>query len=193
LLPNDKVLSIWNGDDNPNMLGTNEIYDPASGLWTPAPRVPVALGHSEIGPAVALPNGKVLATGATGHNALYDPESNAWSTVPDFPKLANGLQEGAPDDEAVVLPNGNVLVITSVFTCSTQNCTFMGPAAWYEYKIDSNTWEKITDDPIVPSSSNIANGTQVLMLPNGQVMVTGEGRIAFYTSSGWLIQAGRHR
>jgi hypothetical protein len=122
--------------------------------------------------------------GDTGHNALYNPNMNSWSLVPDFPKLNNGLQEAAADNEAAVLPNGNVLVITSVFTCSTQNCYWMAPARWFEYDVASNSWLSVPDDPAIPSSSNIANGVQLVDLPNGQVMVTGAGHVEFYTSAG---------
>ena len=183
LMANDKVLNVWNGDDNISMLGTAESYDPASGLWTKTTNAPVATGHGEIGPAISLPNGKVLQMGATGKNVLYDPATNSWTSVPDFPKLSNGLQLTASDDESVVLPNGNVLVITSVFTCSTQNCWWMGPAKWFEYSVSTNAWLSVPDDPIISSAANIANGVQVLSLPNGQVMMSGEGHIAFYNSS----------
>jgi hypothetical protein len=182
LLANDKVLNVWNGDDNPQMLGMAETFDPSTGLWTLTSKAPVSTGHGEIGPAISLPNGKVLQMGATGKNELFDPANNTWTLVPDFPKLKNGLQLAAADNESVVLPSGNVLVITSVFTCSTENCYWMGPARWFEYDIASNSWSSVNDDPIISSASNIANGVQVLSLPNGQVMMSGEGRIAFYTS-----------
>jgi hypothetical protein len=182
LLANDKVLSICNCDDANS--GIAEAYDPATGLWVQTARSQVALGHGEIGPAITIPNGKVLAMGATGHNALYDPAIDAWTPVPDFPQLKNGLQEAAADNEAVVLPTGNVLVITSVFTCSTNNCFWMAPARWFEYDVQSNTWLSVVDDPGIPSSSNIANGVQTVALPNGQVMVTGAGQIEFYAYSG---------
>ena len=81
LLPNDKVLSVWNGDDNPGMLGMAETWDPVTGLWTQTARAPISMGHGEIGPALTLPNGKVLGMGATGKNALYDPATNTWSAV----------------------------------------------------------------------------------------------------------------
>ena len=180
LLSNDKVLIV--GTD----WGTKstELYDPATGSWTSSGDTVDALSRSEIGPALTLPNGKVLAMGATGHNGLYDPITNKWSSVPDFPKLKNGLQPLAADNPAAVLPNGNVLVQTSVFVCSTENCIWMAPAIWYEYDINSNTWELVSDDPLVPSSSATANGTNALVLPNGQVLVATEGNIEVYSSTG---------
>ena len=184
LLSNDKLLNIWNGNDSPELVGYAEIFDPKSGLWTPAARIGYDLGHSEIGPALTLPNGKVLAMGATGRNALYDPILDSWTSVPDFPKLKNGLHPVAADNPAAVLPNGNVLVQTSVFTCSTQNCYWMGPALWYEYDINSNVWVSVPDDKAVPAASHLANGTNMLVLPNGQVMFTTNGALELYTSKG---------
>ena len=184
LLPNDKVLNIWNGNDSADLAGYAEIFDPISGLWAPAARIAYALGHSEIGPALTLPNGKVLAMGATGRNALYDPALDAWSVVPDFPKLKNGLQPVAADNPAAVLPNGNVLVQTTVFVCSTENCFFMSPAIWYEYNVTSNTWDLLSEDPLVPAASTIANGTNMLVLPNGQILVSTQGNVEVYNSTG---------
>ena len=118
LLQNDKVLSISTEGGMPKAA---EIYDPATGLWKATADMPGQLARGEIGPAVTLPNGKVLAMGATGSNYLYDPSSNTWSSVPEFPKLKNGLQPVAADNPAAVLPNGNVLVLTTVFVAGSQN------------------------------------------------------------------------
>ena len=185
LLSNDKILNIWNGDNSPELVGYTEIFDPQTGLWTPAARIGYDLGHGEIGPALTLPNGKVLAMGATGRNALYDPILNSWTTVPDFPKLKNGLQAVAADNPAAVLPNGNVLVQTSAFVSSTEGSFFMAPGTWYEYDTPSNTWITLPDDLITAASGSIANGTNMLVLPNGQVMVSSEyGYMNLYTPTG---------
>ena len=180
LLQNDKVLNISTENTK-----TVEIYDPTTGLWSPAADTPMQLARGEIGPAITLPNGKVLAMGATGSNFLYDPITNAWSSVPDFPKLKNGLQPVAADNPAAVLPNGNVLVQTTVFVSGSQNSYWMSPATWYEYDIASNNWVAQSNDFISPDSSGIANGTNMLVLPTGQVMITSEyGAMELYTPSG---------
>ena len=185
LLSNDKILNIWNGDNSPELVGYTEIFDPITGLWTPAARIGYDLGHGEIGPALTLPNGKVLAMGATGPNALYDSILNSWTSVPDFPKLKNGLQAVAADNPAAVLPNGNVLVQTSAFVSSTEGSFFMAPGTWYEYDTPSNTWITLPDDLITAASGSIANGTNMLVLPNGQVMVSSEyGYMNLYTPTG---------
>jgi hypothetical protein len=182
LLQNDLVLDISSGDISGTMT---ELFNPATGLWTQGPDLPYELGHSEIGPALSLPNGKVLATGATGRNALYDPFTNSWSTVPDFPALNNGLQLDAADNPAAVLPNGNVLIATSVFTCSTQNCFWMAPQRWFEYDWATNTWKSVPDSLYAPASSTIANDAQSLVLPTGEILViTAQGPALYHGSGG---------
>jgi hypothetical protein len=187
LLSNDKVLTV-NTDRG---VTSAEIYDPLTGTWVAAGNTPKALANSEVGPALMLPSGKVLAEGATGANALYDPKTNSWSSVPDFPKLNNGIQISAPDNYSAILPNGNVLTSTGNFICSTHNCGGMGPSPFFEYDWKTNTWMPVIDDLIAPSDS--ARGTDYMMLPlpNGEVMVTFNGQIEFYTAtsepeSSWL-------
>ena len=187
LLQNDKVLTVntdWGSK-------SAEIYDPATGLWAPAATLPQAISfYNEIGPALSLPNGKVLAQGATGANALYDPAANSWSTVPSFPKLKNGLQLSAPDNPTAILPNGNVLTITSHLARDTDNQDIMGPAKYFEYDWMSNTWMPVIDDLMASPASSLSTYMKLLPLPNGQIMVInmganpGSGGIAFYTSKG---------
>ena len=180
LLSNDKILTV-NTDRG---VTSAEIFDPATGSWSPAGNTPQALANSEVGPALMLPSGKVLAEGATGANALYDPKTNSWSSAPNFPTLNNGIQLEAPDNYSAILPNGNSLTSTGAFICSTQNCTIMGPSPFFEYDWRSNTWQPVVDDFIAPSDS--AKGTDYMMLPlpNGQVMVTFNGKAEFYSASG---------
>jgi hypothetical protein len=72
----------------------------------------------EIGPAILRPNGTVFATGShsttgPGHTAIYTPpilptDPGTWTPGPDFPN-----NDYADDSYAVLLPNGNVLVLGS--------------------------------------------------------------------------------
>jgi hypothetical protein len=62
---------------------------------------------------VLRPDGTVFATGSgsnggsgPGHTSVYDPTTGKWTPGPDFP---NG--DNAGDSFAVLLPNGNVLVL----------------------------------------------------------------------------------
>jgi hypothetical protein len=186
LLPNDKVLTV-----NTDGAGdTAEIYDPATGQWSKTGPIPAALSNGEIGPALALPSGKTLAQGATGANALYDPMTNSWMAGPSFPKLKNGLQLSAPDNPTAILPNGNLLTVTSSNTRDTNNLAIMGPARYFEYDVASNAWLPVIQDLMLPPSSSISTQIQMLPLPNVQIMVInsranpGSGGIAFFTSKG---------
>jgi hypothetical protein len=58
----------------------------------------------EVGPAVLMPDGTVIATGASGHNAVYTP-GKGWAAAPDFP---NG--DAAGDSFATLLPNGDAMI-----------------------------------------------------------------------------------
>jgi len=112
----------------------------------------------EIGPAVLRPNGTVFATGShstagPGHTAIYTPpvrptDPGTWTAGPDFPN-----SDYADDSYAVLLPNGNVLVL--------------GAGRLYEF--DGTNF--------VPTLS--ATGS-LIVLPTGQVCVAG-GRL--YTPS----------
>ena len=183
LLQSDKVLTV-NTSGNGGFMTSAEIYDPATDSWSSAGNTPASLENSEIGPALTLPNGKVLATGVTGNHGLYDPISNSWSAVPAWPKLKNGLQLAADDNDAVILPNGNVLTVTAVFPRDTVNATSMAPARYVEYDWASNTWLWKPDDLVSSSTSQCPNGTFMLPLPTGQILISNNGKLELYTSTG---------
>jgi N-acetylneuraminic acid mutarotase len=107
LLPTGQVL-ITGGtsddyNDSPpsdyNPLASTELYDPATGTWTPTgnmttPRV----GHT----ATLLSHGGVLV--AQGLSAeIYEPSSGTWTPTGDLITERNG-------HTATLLPNGEVLV-----------------------------------------------------------------------------------
>jgi hypothetical protein len=90
------------------VVSTAEIYDPATGTWSPAgamnqPR--------QLHTATLMPDGKVLVAGGVRFfdslfptaAELYDPVANAWS--PTLP-----LTSGRRDHIAALLPSGQVLV-----------------------------------------------------------------------------------
>src|SRR6185295_13320164 len=65
LLPNGKVLvaSGFAGPfTNPTLHSSAELYDPATGNWTPTGSLSIARPFLK---AILLPNGKVLAVGGT--------------------------------------------------------------------------------------------------------------------------------
>ncbi len=77
LLNNGKVLVVGGeGEDEGGMgiyLSRAELYDPATGTWTPAGDSLARAYHT----ATLLPNGKVLVVGGNTYD-LYDPATGAW-------------------------------------------------------------------------------------------------------------------
>jgi hypothetical protein len=95
LLPDGTVL-VTGGDAagrqpggtfRPDSLDTAERYDPGTGRWTPAARMP---GPRTRHRSVLLRSGRVLVTGGTGgpafaagyrNVAAYDPDTDAWTST----------------------------------------------------------------------------------------------------------------
>jgi galactose oxidase-like protein len=114
----------------------------------------------EVGPGVLRPDGTVFATGSAssggsgaGHTAIYHPSRNKWTVGPDFP---NG--DNAGDSFAVLLPNGNVLVLGN-------------SGALYDFD-----GTNLTIDPV-------GGVAPILVLPTGQVLVIGNN-VAVYNPIG---------
>jgi hypothetical protein len=96
LLTNGKVLVAGGVGTNGTVLTSAELYNPATGTWSPAGNP----GASGI--ATLLPNGKVLAVGGTNAE-LYDPATGTWSPT--------GSPGTAHYDDSALLPNGKVLFV----------------------------------------------------------------------------------
>ena len=104
----------------------------------------------EVGPGILRPDGTMFATGSgsnggsgPGHTSIYHPSTGKWKVGPDFP---NG--DNAGDSFAVLLPNGNVLVLGSF-------------GALYDFD-----GTNLTVDPV-------GGVAPILVLPTGQVLVLG--------------------
>jgi Kelch motif len=119
----------------------------------------------EVGPGVLRPDGTVFATGSgsnggggPGHTAIYHPTTGKWTVGPDFP---NG--DNAGDSFAVLLPNGNVLVLAT---------------SGRLYDFDGT---KLTVD-------KVSGVEPVLMLPTGQVLAE-SNTVAVYNPIGKYQQS----
>ena len=107
LLQNGMVL-VAGGFSNSGPLSRADLYDPASGTWSPTGALPVAVFlHA----ATLLPNGAVLATGGTvGADAfstaaeIYDPRNGTWTAT-------GSLNVGRRDHTSILLRKGKVLVV----------------------------------------------------------------------------------
>jgi hypothetical protein len=107
LLADGRVLVAGGTSGSP--LAAAELYDAATGRWTPtAPMLAARLTHT----AVLLADGKVLVAGgnggASGGGSLataerYDPATGAWSAT-------GAMNTGRTAATATSLPEGQVLV-----------------------------------------------------------------------------------
>ncbi len=173
LLPNGKVLTVDASSRNTN----SEIFDPATAKWSSAGNTTAQLpdrSSNEIGPAVLRPNGTVLYTGGSGHNSIYNAFTAKWSSAPDFPKLSNGQQLDIADGPAALLPNGNVL-------CMTSPGVYNLGAYFFEW--NGTAFKQVPRTPNSPSDTSYYG--RMLVLPSGEILLTDGSRdVELYTSSG---------
>jgi len=107
LLGNGKVLVAGGSTTaySGSALASAELYDPATGTWSPA----ASMAHARNGQvACLLGNGKVLVAGGYGAGnlssaELYDPATNTWTSVAS-------LAQNRTNASATLLGNGSVLV-----------------------------------------------------------------------------------
>lgn len=192
LLPDQTVLAI-ECDNQPK----TEKYISATDTWVSAGSTPVALvdiGSDEVGAALALPDGRVFAIGATGNTALYIPPSvsgqpGTWAPGPTFPTLVSGRVTGAKDAPACLLPNGRVLCIVAPYNPNAPSTTsdyWGSPLYFYEYNPATN-WPvgTLTQVPAPANSGGNPYSSRLLLLPTGQVLHTnGTSVVAIYTPDG---------
>ena len=174
LLPNGKVLTV---DANCGSCNYSEIYDPATGSWTAAGNTIVTLpdvGSHEIGPAILRPDGTVIYMGGSGHNAVYNSITGQWTAAPDFPLNQQSQQLDMADAPAALLPDGNVLAMTSpgVFNAGLE---------FFEW--DGNNFNPTVNIP--NASVDTSYYGRMLVLPTGQIFLDdGSNDIELYTSTG---------
>lgn len=201
LLPDGSVLTV--NVANPN---NTQRYDPTQDLWVDAGQTPQNLvvqsingiNVSEIGPAVLLNNGTVLAIGGTGHTAIFDPSqpsASAWSNGPDLPADAGNALAPAGlftviDGAACVMPGGQVMLVagkTQAEVSSTGQTSFWSnPTVFFEF--DPSTFNPAVPGTIPQLTNQPGNNgndcweTSLLPLPNGQVLFASEQNpIGIYT------------
>jgi hypothetical protein len=183
LLPGGMVLDVdaYVHPNDPN--GKNwEIFDPITGTWTGQGSTPEQYWNSatcggrgahELGPAVLMPNGTVLQTGANGcaagHNGIYNVTSNSWTEAPDFPDDLD-----IADGPAALERNGNVLLMTSPGI-------FQAGAVFLEW--NGSSFNQVPGPPRATDDSSDLG--QLLMLPTGQIMFTDRSNdVELFNSAG---------
>ncbi len=148
-------------DERAITLSSVEIYDPATGLWTPTRSMAVARTE----PVLTLLNdGKVLISGATrapgplGSSAeIYDPATERWRRIAD-------MNESRNDHIQVLLADGTVLVAGG----------FRGALPGEVYFDSAEIYDPILDTWTPTGTMNMprADGEPVV-LRDGKVLITG--------------------
>jgi WD40 repeat protein len=159
LLRNGTVL-VTGGYDGTDRLATCDLYNPTTGIWTPAASLSIVRTRHT---ATLLPNGKVLA--ASGSIAdggirtltceLYDPAVGTWTNT-------GSILAGRGGHTAILLPNGKVLVAGGDAGAGLKpisSAELYDPAA--------QTWAP-TDSLTTPRNNHTAT-----LLLNGKVLVVG--------------------
>jgi hypothetical protein len=177
LLPDETVLAV-ECSGHPKA----EKYVIAADQWVSAGTLPVELVQAssiEIGPGMALPDGRAFFAGATGHTALYTPppianQPGSWAAGPDFP---GGLE--AKDAPGCLMPNGKVLLIASP---AGEGGSYPSPTHFYEFDPDALTMTAVTDPP---NAGGPCFTGRMMLLPTGQVLFTSGSAEAYaYTPVG---------
>ena len=150
-----------------NLLAS-EIYTPATGKWTLGPNTanktcdinPDNSGSHENGPAILRYDGTVFALGGTGHNDIYDTATKTWTAAPDSPVVPEGQLDSA-DGPAVLLPNGNELIVLSPGL-------FQPPTHMFEW--DGTALSEVAAPPGAPLNTSFTQS--FMLLPTGEVLLT---------------------
>ncbi|MBJ6760462.1 hypothetical protein JGU66_06780 [Myxococcaceae bacterium JPH2] len=153
LLPSGKVL-VAGGSNGSQAVATAELYDPATGVWTPTGTMP---GAHFVHCATLLPSGQVLVTGGEdgtkpiGTAELYDPVSGTW-------RAARPMSVARSGHTATLLKDGRVLVVGG-----SSGSTALATAELYDPA--TNTWSAAR------SLVNSRSGHTATLLPSGKVLV----------------------
>ena len=133
LLPNGKVLAVGGrGDVSSPVLGSAELYDPATGTWSVTGGLNMPRTNYPGLTATFLSNGKVLVAGGdtistspdfgrTATAELYDPSTGAWSFTGTMTTPRSG-------HTTTLLSNGKILVSGGYLSDSLASAELYDPA-----------------------------------------------------------------
>lgn len=142
----------------------------------------------EIGPAILLPSGKVIAIGGTGRTEIYTPDRDparpgTWSAGPHMPADPhNPLSPAgfltALDAPAVLLPSGKVICTGGVTRKETDNkgnvSYWSGPTQFllYDPASRARTLQRLANQPRHRHGDTWQ--ASLLLLPNGHVLYSAQ-------------------
>lgn len=174
-LPDNSILFVDLGST------ASERYIPSLNQWIADAAAPVNLYDPfvfETGPAILLPNGKVIFFGSTGNTALYTPSGNnspgSWTTGPQMLSAT-----GSPDTQAAMMVDGKIIMTASKQVTSTATA-FDPPTYFYEYDYVANTFTQVQ----APGGGTFVNDSafnfNMLNLPDGTIMLSEVSNNNFY-------------
>jgi hypothetical protein len=119
LLNNGLVLMAGGADINWNGLSGGDLYNPSAGTFTPTGNLNTPRGFAT---ATLLTNGQVLFTGGVDSNGdtlataeLYNPAAGT------FTLITSPMTTARAGHTAVLLPNGNVLIVEASIRMGTRS------------------------------------------------------------------------
>jgi hypothetical protein len=170
LLPDGTVLTP-KVVDHPQ----SELFDPVANAWVDAgPLVKDIVDVGEIGPGMALNDGRAFFVGAAPHSALYTANSTpgvagTWAAGPDTP-VRGTRQMVMLDTPGTMLPNGKVL-------CAMAD-QWNPPVHFYAFDGTS-----FTARPDPGNNGGMPYNGRMLLLPTGEVLFS-HNTVYLYTSDG---------
>ena len=173
LMPDDTIAA-------PSCMNIPEtwVYRIATDSWIKGPPLPQTIvdpADNDVGPGLLRYDGTALFIGATEHTAIYSPAATPqWFNGPDLPDQTvsgNLVKIGVHDGPAALLVNGNMLFCAGVNVGLAESSP-----CWY-FEFDGAVFNR-TSDP--PNNVTFTYSTTLLLLPNGDVMVTANDDSSFY-------------
>ncbi|MEO7085467.1 MAG: kelch repeat-containing protein [Gemmatimonadaceae bacterium] len=208
---NVKVPTTSGGSTLNNAPNTAERYFPAEDIWRATATLPnvnaltnvldkgvspaVNVGVFEIGPAMLLPDKRLISFGATGHTAVWTPDPSdpkqpgTWAAGKDFP--ADSVTTVYPakiltlsDAPAVLQPNGRVLVLAgSLYRNAGPPVDFFSQKLQvFEYDPVANSLVSLGTQPPSGATSQDTWTGRFLLLPTGEILLsTEQSQVYIYT------------
>ena len=155
--------------DFTSRTNTAELYDPATGTWTPTGSMSFARHTTS---ATALADGRVIVPAGfsavdphdTSDTAeVYDPSTGTWSLTGDLNRSRARQGAMALDDGTVLVgPGSRETTFGPPFSAVIQDITEL-------YDPATDTWQLTAGKPLLPGRFNF----QQAVLPNGKALMAG--------------------
>ncbi len=172
----------------------SERYIPSTNQWIVDAQLPNQLYDpfgSEAGASFVLPDGRAFFIGATNQTAIYTPSGTtapgSWVAGPNIPN-----NRGAVDAAADMMVNGKILCAFG--KTPTSSAHIFDPPTWfYEYDYLANTFTSIIAPNGLDSIPKPCYYTNMLQLPDGNVLFGNQAAVQFYVyhPSGSPLGAGK--